>query len=110
MNWLVRLAAAFSPPEIDRMTLAVYAQKLSGEKPEHLEWATDRAIETCKHFPRISELLEMIRQKKIAEIDEQRILDHKRILDEPRNEAPPKLMELLKKERERGGPPRKLIS
>ena len=97
MNWMLRLAAAFSPPEIHSATIKVYVDRLKDERPEHLEWAVDQAIDKCKHMPRISELLEFIKAKKIADIDEQRIEDQRKLLAEPRNEAPPKLMDLKKR-------------
>lgn len=113
MKSLAKLAAAFSPPTIDRATIAVYIEALSKEKPEHVEWACDRAIETCKHFPRVSELIELIKKRKIALADEQRITEQKRLLAEPTNRNPPKLMDLLRKERSEAerkkSQPRKLM-
>lgn len=99
MNPLLKLAAAFSPPEIDPATIAVYAEKLRDENPEHVAWACERAIETCKHLPRVSELLTLISKRKIQLADEKRITDQKRLLSEPTTKPPPNLMEMLRRER-----------
>ena len=109
MNPLVLLAAAFSPPPIDRMTLEVYAQRLAREDPGHVAWAVNHAIDNCKHFPRISDLLEFIRKRKVQIANDEDTAAIRRQLGEPRNEAPPKLMDLLHRQRERGGSPRKLL-
>lgn len=99
MNALARLVAAFPSPEIHPATIKVYADALKDQKPEHLDWAVTQAILKSKHFPRVAELLELIKARKIALVDEQKIADQKRLLSEPVNRNPPKLLELLKHER-----------
>lgn len=109
MNPIVKLAASFSPPAIDRMTLEVYIERLSKEKPEHVAWAVDQSIDRCRHFPRVSELLEFIKQRKSQLADAALREEQRRLISETVNRNPPKLLDLLNRQRERGGEPRRLL-
>lgn len=95
MNPIVKLAAAFSPPAIDRMTLQVYIERLSIEKPEHVEYAVNQAIEHCKHLPRIAELLEFVRKRKAEEYEHAREKELRSALQEHVNTNRPRLCDLL---------------
>ena len=106
---LTVLALAFPVPPIDPRTIAVYANALKDQDPPLLLWAVNREIETAKHFPRVADLLARITERKRQLIDEDRETDRRRLLEEPTNQNPPNLMDLLRKQRERGGPPRKLV-
>jgi len=110
MNPLLRLVAAFPQPPVDKVTIQLYAEKLGKEKDLHVCWACEKAIETCKHFPRLSELLDFIKAKKIEEYNAGMEEKRKRLLSEPVNPNRPKLMDLLDEQRrKRGGDPRKLF-
>lgn len=98
MNPLAKLVAAFPVPEIHPTTIRVYAEMLQDQKPEHLAWACDEAIRTSKHLPRVSDLLELIRRRKIDVRKAEDAEDRRRQLGSPVNQDPPKLGELLKLE------------
>jgi len=109
MNLLLKLAAAFPQPPIDRATLAVYAEALAGTEPECLNWAVSEAIRTCQHFPRVRELLELTKKRKIQLQQAETARQQRLALAEPKNPAPPSLVKLLGEQKQRGGAPRRLL-
>lgn len=70
MNPIARLAVAFPQPPVDPSTLALYMEKLSGEKLEHVRAACEHAVDTAQHFPRLADLKAHIRAAKIRERSE----------------------------------------
>lgn len=99
MSALLRLAAAFPNPEIHPATIRVYADALKDQDPAHIEWACSEAIRTSKHFPRVAELVDLIRKRKIALRDAEERESRARQLTAPVNPNPPKLSELFEKQK-----------